>query len=51
MVAAPSERTEATKRARTEHSTLRAHFKALASGCDRAFVAVLKSLGATIDLK
>ncbi|MDZ4349575.1 MAG: hypothetical protein U1A22_08570 [Xanthomonadaceae bacterium] len=47
---APSERTEAAKRARTEHLTLRAHFRALAAGCDHAFVAVLKSLGSTIDL-
>lgn len=48
---APSERAEAAKRARTEHSTLRAHFTALAGGCDHAFVAVLKILNATIELK
>ncbi|WP_208602413.1 hypothetical protein [Xanthomonas sacchari] len=48
---APTERTEAAKRARTEYSSLRAHFTALAGGCDQAFVAVLKSLGATIDFR
>ena len=48
---APAERKEAAKRARTEHGTLRAHFTALAAGCDQAFIAILQELGAGIDLR
>lgn len=47
---APSERAAETKRARTAHGTLRAHFKALAGECDAAFIAVLKSFGAAIKI-
>lgn len=42
---APSERTAASKQARTEHGTLRAHFTALGGECDAAFVRILKALG------
>ena len=48
---APSERTTATKQARTEHGTLRAHFTALAGECDAAFVEILKSLGVAIKFE
>ena len=47
---APTERAEAAKRSRTEHGTLRAHFKALAAGCDLAFIKVLQELGSGVDL-
>jgi hypothetical protein len=48
---APAERMAAAKRARTEHGTLRAHFTALAAGCDQAFIAILRELGPGIDLR
>lgn len=47
---APSERTAASKQARTEHGTLRAHFTALAGECDEAFVRILKAFGVAIKL-
>jgi len=47
---APSERTAASKSARKDHGTLRAHFTALAGQCDAAFVAVLKAFGTLIKL-
>lgn len=47
---APSERTAASKQARTEHGTLRAHFTALAGECDAAFIKILKTFGVAINL-
>ena len=47
---APSERTAASKQARTEHGTLRAHFTALAGECDEAFIRILKAFGVAIKL-
>jgi hypothetical protein len=47
---APSERTAASKRARRDHGTLRAHFTALAGQCDAALISVLKVFGTTIEL-
>ncbi|WP_448121526.1 hypothetical protein [Xanthomonas arboricola] len=47
---APSERTAETKKARTEHGTLRAHFKALTGACYASFITVLKALGAAIKI-
>lgn len=47
---APSERTAASKQARTEHGTLRAHFTALAGECDTAFIRILTIFGVAIKL-
>jgi len=47
---APSERTTASKQARTEHGTLRAHFTTLARECDVAFIKILNALGVAINL-
>lgn len=47
---APSDRAAASKQARTEHGTLRAHFTALAGECDAAFIKILKALGVAINL-
>lgn len=47
--AAPSDRTAAAKRARTEYQTLRAHYTALAGECHAAFVKILKALNVAID--
>lgn len=45
-----NERKAALKRARAEHGTLRAHFKALAADCDKALATIVKALGVAIDL-
>jgi hypothetical protein len=45
--AAPTNRSAALKRARTEHGTLRAHFRALAEGCDQALTTILHALDAS----
>ncbi len=47
---APSERTAASKQARTEHGTLRAHFTALAGECDATFIRILAVFGVAIKL-
>lgn len=47
---APSERTAASKQARTEHGTLRAHFTALAGECDATFIRILTTFGVAIKL-
>ncbi len=44
-----NERKAAQKKARSEHGTLRAHFTALASDCDRALEAILKSFGLPVE--
>lgn len=46
---APSERAAASKNARKEYSTLRAHFMALAGECDAALIAVLKAFDIKIN--
>lgn len=46
---APSERAAASKSARKEYGTLRAHFKTLAGECDRTLVTVLEAFGIPID--
>lgn len=47
---APSERTAASKDARKDHGTLRAHFTALAGDCDATLILILKSFGTPIKL-
>lgn len=47
---APSERMAASKSARKDHGTLRAHFTALAGQCDATFISVLKAFGTAIKL-
>lgn len=47
---APSERTAASKNARKDHGTLRAHFTSLVGQCDTTFISVLKAFGTAIKL-
>ena len=47
---APSERTAASKNARKDHGTLRAHFTSLVGQCDASFISVLKTFGTKIKL-
>ena len=47
---APSERTAASKNARKDHGTLRAHFTSLVGQCDATFISVLKAFGTAIKL-
>lgn len=48
---APAERATESKIARKSHDTLRAHFIALASQCDAAFIALLEVFGAPIKFE
>jgi hypothetical protein len=47
--AAPTKRNTAAKQARTDHCTLRAHFKALAGECDQALTIIFHELGVPVD--
>lgn len=47
---APSERTAASKNARKDHGTMRAHFTSLVGQCDATFISVLNALGTAIKL-
>lgn len=44
-----NERHVAQKGARSEHGTLRAHFKALAAECDKALATILQAFGVATD--